>query len=250
MNVDPLAEKYFSKNPYMYCNNNPVRYIDPNGMYFKFGSQYLGGYKSSLNEDKDNNNEQISKYKNKIALGGTESDLKNWRDKINSFIVKNNEIDKVLGEIDMLDKSTQAYGIGQFTNEGAKTVFMNQVVVISLPINGYYGDLLGHELKHAYQFEIGELSISQEIGDNKSFLYDKTDEVEAYKRGNDNYGVDNLPEIYKELPNGPIDIHNNQEIIKALANPDINKQIEALQNIANKQQAAFRVNNKTYSKNK
>ncbi len=29
--VDPLAEKYYSISPYVYCYNNPVKYIDPDG---------------------------------------------------------------------------------------------------------------------------------------------------------------------------------------------------------------------------
>ncbi|MCD7972129.1 MAG: hypothetical protein LUG18_05595 [Candidatus Azobacteroides sp.] len=29
--MDPLAEKYYWISPYVYCGNNPVKYIDPNG---------------------------------------------------------------------------------------------------------------------------------------------------------------------------------------------------------------------------
>ena len=31
--VDPLSEKYYPIGMYAYCNNNPVRYIDPTGMF-------------------------------------------------------------------------------------------------------------------------------------------------------------------------------------------------------------------------
>ncbi|MCL1937620.1 MAG: hypothetical protein FWF52_04400 [Candidatus Azobacteroides sp.] len=35
MTIDPVAEKYPELSPYVYCNNNPVRYIDPNGKEWK-----------------------------------------------------------------------------------------------------------------------------------------------------------------------------------------------------------------------
>jgi RHS repeat-associated protein len=31
---DPLAEKYYSYSPYHFSGNNPIRYVDPTGMYF------------------------------------------------------------------------------------------------------------------------------------------------------------------------------------------------------------------------
>jgi RHS repeat-associated protein len=38
MTIDPLAEKYYSISPYAYCLNNPVKFVDPDGMRVETGS--------------------------------------------------------------------------------------------------------------------------------------------------------------------------------------------------------------------
>jgi RHS repeat-associated protein len=50
---DPLAEKYPGVSPYAYCMNNPLRYIDPTGMYPD--SPYTYNWITGQYEDKDGN---------------------------------------------------------------------------------------------------------------------------------------------------------------------------------------------------
>lgn len=49
--MDPMTEKYYAVSPYTYCINNPVKYIDPNGMtlliWYKNDDGKMASYKYS-----------------------------------------------------------------------------------------------------------------------------------------------------------------------------------------------------------
>jgi hypothetical protein len=67
-----------------------------------------------------------------------------------------------------------------------------------------------HELKHAYQFDQGQMSLgSFGIKSPSYFLYDKQDEYEGSARqGMFETTETTLPSRYDNLPIGPIDINN------------------------------------------
>jgi len=63
--VDPLAEIYYNISPYVYCNNNPIKFIDPTGMAFRTSDQ-----------------NQISDFFGYMANGGNLSsyDMNGWEE--------------------------------------------------------------------------------------------------------------------------------------------------------------------------
>lgn len=59
--IDPLCEKYYHISPYAYCGNNPIRFIDPTGMFYGDYYDYDGNLVGT--DGKDDNKKYLVLYK-------------------------------------------------------------------------------------------------------------------------------------------------------------------------------------------
>jgi hypothetical protein len=64
-------------------------------------------------------------------------------------------------------------------NEGGGTYYKDGKVIMEYEFGDY--DAMSHEMKHGYQFEVGDISFSRSGG--YGAVYDYTDEAAAWKRG-------------------------------------------------------------------
>jgi RHS repeat-associated protein len=79
--VDPLAEKYYPYSPYVYCANNPVNAIDPDGrtiniLYYRDGKIYKYKFDGEIRGNEPNNaflKDFLVAYKYNTDNGGGES---------------------------------------------------------------------------------------------------------------------------------------------------------------------------------
>jgi RHS repeat-associated protein len=220
-NIDLLADKYFSISTYVYVANNPIRYIDPDGRQIKDPDDIVKNYKAQLINYKTALQGMIDDGSIDVELGG----------KLMSFYTT------TLEEISKLEKSNQVYTI--FLDNSIKEGGMSYELStgeIKIGIGDNNIGLVGHELKHAYQYEKGQVSL---LVDNSGYgkLYDISDETESYNReralggiqffhspnqvvqgyplkmSDDdvrNFGKTMTPPAYETLPSGPIDINSKE----------------------------------------
>ena len=257
---DPLAEKYYSISPYVYCVNNPVRHIDPNGMEvsdedWDILMMYVNlllekAYRIRMEIFLLSSDMMFSRY----SGGGSEAN----REKIAKLQKDNEEIERAIHDLFALIGSSQMYEF-QYKDEIENGYYVGKfwfdfergVGVIQLPASYRDDGLALHELMHAYQFDTGRFSyglykVKGASAEYALLLSDRTDEIEAYRRGAIFGQINDIQNsIYDDLPVGPISITNHPEFQKALSMP-ISSRPRFYQQVANGSKHAFRVNGETY----
>ncbi|QMU66176.1 MAG: hypothetical protein GKR88_19115 [Flavobacteriaceae bacterium] len=263
--IDGMSEKYLSNSPYHYADNNPISNYDVDGNYFvNYRSLFTAmTFQRNSRQQIDKNNKSIEQLQGLIKDGNlSENAVSNLNGLIGGLQGANSELQGSIDEVSTLMGSSQGYNIedaGAFASSGHTTYDFNSGVVnIKAPLGNGFG-LLGHEIKHAYQFDQGITSLSDGTGISKSKLIgvDLADEWNAYKRQNaiePGTSYDTYDELnndanspYANHPRTPQSVSQHARIQIYLKLKGTQKQKnKALNNLASKNKQAFRINGKTY----
>ena len=246
--IDRFAEKYYPISPYAYCACDPINYVDPTGMEYtdaaKECAARLTVFATNTINDLSNQIENINKQLDSKKL----SSKKIEKLKLEKANLENrsSDLSDMIQELKVLEQSTQVYDVvisDKYGDYMGTTRFNTKKNVVEMVIPDAFDlELVGHEFKHSYQFEIGAYSISRFI--DGSPIYDKTDEIEAFKRSSSISGKDrssyvNYP-IYSKLRTDPMNVQTWIVNEEALNTPQI------LQRFADRLNCVFRWNNQTY----
>jgi len=230
--MDPLCEKYYSISPYAYCGNNPVRYIDPNGMYFDESNEKKAKKierkaerraarlerkairKEMRGKDPGNLNERAQELRKSVQ------DIRDMRDdKSIEYVFTNTK-----------DKRNKA-GFGKPSTDMVGTNDNGHPVVCMFALSNFGSKL--HENKHGGQIARSELSLDKSN-------YNITHEIEAYRaqlswKGSFSYykRPEGIKDIIFDYSNGSFYLKQygtvssfdeiNEQFINSLEDPDGSK---------------------------
>ena len=159
MSCDPLQEKNPNMCSYVYCINNPTRYIDPTGMIWE-DPKKSESLKRSINNRIESINKNTSKLKSEIETGKgrflfwsyklNDNQKTNRRDKISENGQKVELLKQSLADIETIGKASDTYRLtGPSKNDGTHGVIRGKDGVIN--IEGSNQGLHIHEIRHIGQ---------------------------------------------------------------------------------------------------
>ena len=174
---DPKAESDPSISPYVYCAGNPIRFIDPTGMYIEEGSMMdWNRMRTDITKERDRLVLQIENIQAKAAKKGW--DERKLQQKLGNRMGRIESLNGSLATMDMLEASTQGYMLNRIGSNIPGSVSYNSSSGL-IGINYFGVANFVHEMTHAGQFEIGSIAFGVSTG--KPRFQDVYDEVAAYQ---------------------------------------------------------------------
>ena len=153
---DPMAEKYYSKSPYLWCAGNPIKYVDPTGMFFNSADSV-----------------QASIYKERLCNRKMElvnSDVDDAPEQMK-------EIEQSLQDIeDMRQDSRQRYSF--LSIEGTPETKQLSDGTILMCIDDNMSGNYAHEIRHGGQIARNEFCF---VEGTPNYRYGASHEISAYR---------------------------------------------------------------------
>lgn len=175
LSPDPLASKYEGWSPYVYCLDNPVIFVDPDGRKVDSTSQ------GEWNKQKQKVTKERDRLQRKVDKATAKAAKKGWRleklaARIGGKLGRVSRLNNTLGNLTDLENSSQVYSLKVITGEeGGVTYDPNTGKVIIA-----YGSTANfvHETTHAGQYESGDMAFA---ADGSTLGQDVYDEEAAYR---------------------------------------------------------------------
>jgi RHS repeat-associated protein len=202
--MDPKSEKYQSLSPYVYTANNPLYYVDPNGMVIDpFSMTQWDQEKQNVINEKTKLLDQIESITNKGSLYGWDDDK--LADELGDLNDRVSSLNSTLDNLGLLETSAQVYALGAAENGVGGTIYDPSSGKIIFKIGSTANFI--HETTHGGQFERGEIAFNKVTGN--ALAEDLYDEIASYRA---QYAYD--PSSVSGLPSNSI-AHTSDDITPA-----------------------------------